>query len=629
MKSTFLFISFSLLILSLGFVLRYASVKDFVARPLKSFPTMDEMDYREFAENILNYKEYTAWCQGFNTKSARAPLYPTLIAAVCKMTSSHSFYPLKYLNLIFDTLSIVLVFALVYTIAGKWQALIASGLYAFSGHAVFYMLQSSPHTIGVMLFLAVCLSILLLKRFYISASIISGILYALLIHTRPVFMVAFPFMYAAVFVQIYFAGKKEPTEISDSDSDSARKKYFSSVFRKTLLKATLPVLIAALLCLPWIIRNYKQHHTFVPVCTIAGWHIANNMNFDLKLSIKFFVEQLYAPERKNFTEEDYFKLAKREFYSTFFNNPFKFILYGIGRVIYLWSPPKPYIRIFLPQSYVFPLHIAGFTLPVPDFEGVVYLLFLGILVMCFVAGFSKTKTEIGAALYKFRGPLILSAGYALVHIIGIPLIAYRLFIEPVFIILAVNIIFAFIYRNKKIIIPSDKISNSEIFKYTHYFSLFYLYFIAVFVLFLVFLPLLSPASDFSFKYPDIRYENGLLSYAQIRNQQWNNLGNILPDSKIKVMGITRYIHPGFKFVTDDYYAEADKNFSAGRLFCRYGSEENPTGTGDVRLNFKHGITVPQNGRAVTLEGTARSGIFKEIIINVTKWHYITPTSHIP
>jgi hypothetical protein len=265
--------------------------------------------------------------------------------------------------------------------------------------------------------------------------------------------------------------------------------------------------------------------------------------------------------------------------------------------------------------------------PVPDFEGILYIFLLGTIVMIFISGFSRTKSETGTALYKFRGPLILSAGYALVHIIGIPLIAYRLFIEPVFVILAVNILWGFFCRIKKIR-PNDE-KAGKMFKYIYPFSLFYLYFIAVFVLFLVFLPLLLPASGFSFKYPDIRYKDGVSSYAQIRNQQWNNLGNILPDSKIKVMGITRYIHPGFKFVTDDYYAEADKNFSAGRLFCRYGSEENPTGTGDMRLNFKHAIPVPQNGRAVTLEGSARSGIFKEIIINVTKWHYITPTSHIP
>jgi hypothetical protein len=604
-----------------GFILRYAAVREILGPPLKAFPTMDEMDYREFAENILNYKEYSAWCQGFKAKSARAPVYPAVIAGVYKITSSHSTDVLKYLNLIFDFISILLVFLTAYFAAGKWQALIASGLYAFSGHAVFYMLQSSPHTIGVMLFLAVCLSILLLKRFYVSASVISGVLYALLIHTRPVFMVAFPFMYAAVFVQLCFAEKNEKRE------DSAGGRLCSSAFRKTLIKAALPVLIAGLLCLPWIIRNYREHHTFVPVCTIAGWHIANNINFDLKLSIKFFVEGLYAPERKNFTEGDYFRLAKDEFYSAFFSNPAKFILYGIGRLVYLWSPPEPYLRIFNPAAYVFPLHAGGITVPVPDFEGILYIFLTALIVMFFISGFSGIRSETGAALYKFRGPLVLAGGYALVHIIGIPLIAYRLFVEPVFIILAVNILWGFFCRIKNI--RFDDVKNGKMFKYLYPFSLFYLYFIAFFVMFLVFVPLLTPAYGFSFRYPDIRYEDGVSSYAQIRAEQWNSLGNIQPGTKIKVMGITRYIHPGFKFVTDDYYAVADKNFSAGRLFCRYGSAENPTGTGDVRLNFGKGIPVPENGRAVILEGTARSGIFKEIIINVTKWHYITPTSHIP
>jgi len=633
MKSSFLFLTLAILIVVTGFFIRYIALSHIIGPPLKIYPTMDEMDYREFAENIINYKQFSAWCQGFFAHSARAPVYPACIATVYKISGKHSLISLKYLNLFFDTFTIVVVFLLAYNLAGRIPAIVSSALYAFSGHALFYMLQSSPHSLGVLLFLSICLLLTVIDEFYIAASILLGILYSILIHTRPVFMVASPFLFLALFIQFL----KSENNLFDYFHVLNKNPKFKYLFRfsyiahlfknwkSASLKALLPCIIAGTLSIPWIMRNYRLHNTFVPVCSISGWHIANNINFDFNLSIKFFVQELYKPERKHFTEGQYFILAKKKFFDSFCRNPIDFMAYGFARLLYQWTPHKPYIRFFKPEAYLFPMPITDFiTLPLPDFEGLLYLFIAVSIFILFAKGGKTFFFLFFSLLKKFKAPCFLATGYALVHIIGIPLIAYRLFIEPIMIIFIVSFIYLS-FKNIRIQKFDDScvlFNNAGLLRFTQKGSLAVSAFLTFILLAGIFMPLFSNTENFLFSYPKQIYSPGFFSYSELRNIQWRMHGNLNKNTPAKIMGVIRYMHKGFKFVTEDYYAKQDFNFAAARLFCQYGNKISPLGIGDVRLNFPLNMPLPKNHSFLLLEGDANTGVFKEIIINVKNWKYL-------
>jgi hypothetical protein len=127
------------------------------------------------------------------------------------------------------------------------------------------------------------------------------------------------------------------------------------------------------------------------------------------------------------------------------------------------------------------------------------------------------------------------------------------------------------------------------------------------------LPLLYRGTPKTIEYK--KQNTNKITYTQLRNLQWQNLGNIPPDTKITLQGIVKYLHKGFKYPKEDYYAEKNAKFAAGRLYVSFGEKFNPLGIGDVRLNFP-ASKIPKNGEAVTVTGTASTGLFKEIIIDV-------------
>jgi hypothetical protein len=637
-----------------GFSIRYTAILNLLGPPEKTYPTMDEMDYREFANNIINFKTYSAYCQGFLASSTRAPVYPLIIASIYKLDPNNNFSDLKYLNLIIDMINILLVFLLAYSIFNSNTALFSAFFYAVFGHAVFYMLQSSPHTIGIMLFLSVCLTVSKIHKHYWALTPVLILLYTILIHTRPVFLIAIPLLPLGLWLQLKDKNKinndknekTKNTEINGDlktssilqRSEAIRIFTISDFIKKKSVKSISPVIIILFLCLPWGIRNYKIHKTLVPVCTVAGWHIANNINFDIKLSIKYFTDNLYAAEHKNFTEGQYFNFAKEEFFKTFFNNPIKFIAFGFGRLIYLWSPPTPYLRFLLPQSYIFPIYLNNsLFIPLLDFEGLLYITF--ILSIIIILKNSKKREEIKTFIsdlsFKIRGPAILCLSYSLVHIIGIPLIAYRLFIEPLIAILCIYIIIS-IFRsfskkaNNRITKDSSK-DRSPI----NIFTISTLYTVTILSIFLIFIPIIStPAMTSKIAYMPIdsntkkcptdksKMEDGFLTYKKLKQIQWENKGNIPVNTKIIFQGIIRYIHKNFKYVNNDYYAVYSLDHAASRIFIQYNSNKNPLGIGDARLNFNKLKNLPKNESAVIIYGTASTGVFKEIIVNVSSWKYL-------
>ena len=129
-----------------------------------------------------------------------------------------------------------------------------------------------------------------------------------------------------------------------------------------------------------------------------------------------------------------------------------------------------------------------------------------------------------------------------------------------------------------------------------------------------------PASKFNLlEYKKLHLPLNSVSYKSLKTTQWNNKGNIQANTKVVFQGVIRYKHKGFKYILDDYYAVSDNNYAAARIFIQYNSKENPMGIGDARLNFYNFKKLPENNSTVIIYGTANTGIFKEIIVNVTSW----------
>ncbi|MCK5845629.1 MAG: glycosyltransferase family 39 protein, partial [Victivallales bacterium] len=396
-------------------------------------------------------QRYATWSEGFLTQSTRAPLYPLMIASSYLASGSRAFIVPKILNLVLDMLAILAVFILARKLFGIRAALCSSGLYAVLGHAVNYMLISSPHTLAVLLTLLIACSLTSLKDRYVPATLLLTLFYALLIHTRPVFMIALPFLIPAIYLQLSDFNRKTDTSEADGENHQSTASASSRPIRNFLAfaradyrskcwKTLLPVFLIAMLCIPWEVRNYRIHKTVVPVCTIAGWHIASNGSFNMKLSLKFLTSHIYAPDHRAYSEGDFFALSRRMFFDSYLEHPFKLPFFGFIRLVRSWSPPLPWLRFFLPRAYVFPIQISNNAiLPLPDFEGMIYLfIFANLAVFAFRRRFGKkVATAVARVFREFRGILILMAGYSLTHIIGIPLIAYRFIMEPLCLVFAV------------------------------------------------------------------------------------------------------------------------------------------------------------------------------------------------
>lgn len=631
------------MILLVGLLIRSLALAHALA-PGVSAPTMDEMNYRELACEILDHKRYAAWSEGFLTQSTRAPLYPLFIASAYSISGSRGYAVPKALNLIFDMCAILAVFMLARRLFGERPAIIAAATYAVFGHAVNYMLISSPHTLAVLLTLLVVLALVNFDRRYKSAMVLFVFFYVLLIHTRPVFLLVVPFLIPAIYLQLSKFNLKHLESSSDDGEGSIEKSSSISPFKhllnvlKTdssgkLLKTILPVALIALLCLPWGIRNYRIHKTIVPVCTIAGWHIASNGSFDMKLSLKFLTDHIYAPKHRGFTEGDYFVLGRRMFLESFLEHPVKLPLFGSVRLVRGWSTPAPWWRFLLPKAYLFPIRVgSSFIIPLPDFEGIIYL-----FVFANLAAFAFLRRRALLACLvvgrEFRGILVLCAGYALAHVIGIPLIAYRFIIEPLFIVFGVALFWEFygVFRESRDSanlavsgVTCDTIPTRDVEVASTSGKGGDIAILAVCALIInvaLIIPAFHALDARTFDYAifdKARFATPKsLGYEALRSLQWKHLGSVPDGTRSTISGMVVYGTRGFRFDPDEYNPVKSAESASARLRVEYDFPGAPLGIGDVRLNFKKD-QLPPDGEFVKVYGTVETGPFKELILNVEK-----------
>lgn len=83
-------------------------------------------------------------------------------------------------------------------------------------------------------------------------------------------------------------------------------------------------------------------------------------------------------------------------------------------------------------------------------------------------------------------------------------------------------------------------------------------------------------------------------------------------------GRVRYMRSGFEFV-ENGAAPAIRNEKcvAAKLYVAE-LEDPPFGNGDVKLNF-HGPRLPDENDYISCHGPVRTGVFRDIIIDVDNW----------
>ncbi len=574
--------------------------------------SMDAVDYLALGTNVLDYGVFSTWTAGFKASSTRPPLYPLAIDSAQILAGSRGAMPVLILNVLFDMISVILVFLVARILAGTPAGLMSAAIYAVFGHAAYYASMIGPYTIATTLLLALILCLLSFKFNYWGTMLAFVVILAALIHIRPVFLLVSPFILLVACWQIVRAAlSREPRP----------------PFGKLVWNSVLPVLLTVLLCVPWTVRNFREHHTLIPVCTISGWHLGGIAELDAKLSLDMLMANIYAPEHKGFSEADYFLFAQHKFFSFLWRHPFLIPSVGILRVAKGWAPPTPWRRFFLPKAYVFPLRLGGVVVPLIDFEGLLYLAVFAILFFGTCLG-KRILPPFAHALEATWPLLVVLMAYAFAHIIGFPRIAYRFIIEPPLIILGVVTISYFMsallkaYGKVENLTPlfnegtsSSKVPGSG--------ELAIINVVAGVAIFLAVLPLSLHGNPRVFQYPPVKPASNEKTYAELREIQWRHMGYIPKGTRGVVAGVVKYLTPGFKHVPGAVEPVKDEAFVSGRLFVRFGSPLTPLGTGDVKLNFKKGYA-PKEGSAIVARGQVLVGVFKWIIINVDEFSTIPP-----
>jgi len=568
-------------ILCLGFLLRLGVIVANGPGPSYLSPaSTDEVNYRELARNIIENKTFGSWSEGFFTRSMRAPAYPAVLAFANFALGSP--WAALVLNLVLDTANILLVHVLARLLFGQRTAIASAILYSVFAPSFIYLRFSTTEIFAV--FLVLCLLISLTKyEKPISASGFSLVIfYTLLIHTRPSFLPVLVVLPAVIFLKL---GK-------------------SAGRRGKILASILPALLVGIMCIPWTLRNYHVQKTLVPVIVIPAWHTLESTNNDISLSADAAMDFIYAPEREGWSEGRYFDEARTQSWRILKKHHVKIFILGVYRIFKSWCFPGFHRRIFLPKAYFNPIPLpGGITMILPDFEGVVYATILCLLLAIFARG-KSSLAPVSRLLREKAWLLLFLFSYIAVHVIAIPFPQYRFIVEPVFSILAVAAVAGLLLGK------NEDDGKAQDIRFVHK--------IALSLPFLMLMPLIIPVRRHSFEYPDVAMPPA--SYRSLREIQWRNNGFIPGNPTTWLQGRLRYSMHGFEFLEKGPSpAKASEDKSVAKLYVDENSEEQPLGIGDVKLNFKNSKDIPRDGDYIICEGTARTGVFRDIIVDVENW----------
>lgn len=375
----------------------------------RTFCSRDEMDYDTLSRNLLEFGRFGAYTEGNLLRSLRPPAYPLFLACLHAVTG-RGYLAVRLFQSLLDACNAVLLYGIASRLSlRRGGALLAAVCYALYGPPVHYGSFLTGEIFALFLLNVSLLCLLSCRTAYRPKALaVSAAALGVLIHCRPAFLGVIPFFLAAVGVV----------------APARRKARSALVFGA--------VVVAALI--PWSVRNLCVHKVMVPVSTIPAWHVAVSCRGDDLLSVREAREYLFSHGDQ--TEGEMCQVGTRMGIRYLLANPVRCFVRGLGRVLYSWTFPDWRDRFWRARAYVNVVRVGPLLAPLLDFEGVFY-----VSVVFLIIGAVRAR-KIWPSLRKFlRAALpiaLIVTGYTLFHFVSIPMIQYRLMIEPYLILLAIG-----------------------------------------------------------------------------------------------------------------------------------------------------------------------------------------------
>lgn len=563
-------------------------------------PYSDEINYLQLSENLIAFKTFAAYAQGFFVSSTRPPVYPAVHSCVDYLLGSFA-RAHHLLNLVLDVGNTLLVGMLALRLFGRRSGVVAATIYACFGPAFVYLPAATSEILVVFLILTVMLLLLSAPLIGVVWRIPAvSLVYAILVHTRPAFLLTIPV------VPVVLALNRRVVK-------GARP------WRSGLLALVL----IGLLCAPWAWRNVRRHGVIVPVCTLAGWHVAAHARSLEMLPVDRLWDYVYHPDRRAYTEGMYFAESTAESLRMMAVEPLKTSAVGTGRLVAAWGFPRAWWRMMDPRAYVYPTYLGDtWFVPLVDFEGVCYAAFVVLAIVLSRVGRAVLGRRLLLWLRSAAPIIVFVSGYTVVHILSVPMIQYRFVVEPLIIVIVVGLIFQVDARRAGLDRRADRAVKGAAVAatggVTAAIALYCVLYVSCYGKGQALLDDRHAAAPVEHGAPP----NGAIGYRELRDEQWRHSGKITDRPYVVLSGQIRYVADGYTFGADSIPALRTSG-AVAKLFIEKYSAEHPFGIGDVKLNFSAFPDALQDGDIVEVRGFAFSDPFREPIVEVDDFRTIT------
>lgn len=277
-------------------------------------------EYEQIANNILSGKGFTYLHMGTIYRSYCEPLYPFFNAIIYFLTH-HNVMMLEFAQAIFSSAIAVVIYFCAKNFYGRSVACLASALVALHPGLIIYTTKLHPLTLDALFFSLVLLAtIKLSSKISRGNIIIMALISGLCVLSRPTILIFLPL--ALIYI---FKIKKIP-------------------FTKSIYYAIIFSIFAAIIFLPWSLRNYFIHKQFMLTRSNAPFvfWLGNNPNFsgsalDIKgepvfaLAPAAFKEKIYGLNEAAQNKE-FLTVAVKYIHE----HPLRFIGRTIKKFYYFW-----------------------------------------------------------------------------------------------------------------------------------------------------------------------------------------------------------------------------------------------------------------------------------------------------
>ncbi len=410
-----------LIIILVGFALRLG----FISTLQPHFYFDDEPIYESIVQNLSSGKGLII---GESQKAFRPPLFSLIVAPIYLLGGG--LVTIRIFQALLSTLTIYLIYLLSREIFNERISIASAGISAIWPFFIFYTGFFLTETTYIFLTVISTLYFLkVLRQPSFKNVFLTGIFLGLAGLCRPIMLLYAPFGFLFLFFAIECSGRARSAVIARSKAtkQSTRSRLLHFVrnddgkegkasFATTSIRSKIyPAFLVGLFCLltvsPWVIRNYRIFHRFVPGTTMGG-HVfyEGNNPYSTGGPCSYFPsesEKMGEIERDKFLFNQTFKIIR--------GNPKRFIWLLCNKFKRYWS--------FFPNA--------------PGFQAPLYRLLsflaIGLPMPFFLVGFFLS--------FKFWRKTIFLTGQimfnTIFHIIFLASIRYRVPIEPFFIILGV------------------------------------------------------------------------------------------------------------------------------------------------------------------------------------------------